>query len=338
MIAIKSAISNLQVGSPQEIRNLKIFPLIGNPSTSEPYMVLDEALSEGQVNISEVSSAGRVPTIKFTNHGSKPVLILDGEELVGCKQNRVVNLTILAPAKTSIELPVSCVEMGRWREESSSFSVSKQTLYAGLRAKKLSSVSSSMQNGRYAESDQGEIWDDISEKFARMGSRSDSQAMSDMFQSLRIDIDDYIKSIYAIDGQVGALFELNGQFAGIDLFDNTLAFTHYLPKIAAGYAIDAIETLMDGGGNITNYSEHPYDFMRRIGEMDCQTFPAIGIGRDLRFSGSELAGAALEVDSNFIHFCAFAMDTARSRKRFRDLREQMNIQNVSNQSGDRQGE
>jgi hypothetical protein len=37
------------------------------------------------------------------------VLILDGEELVGTKQNRIVNTTILVAAGCEIVIPVSCV-------------------------------------------------------------------------------------------------------------------------------------------------------------------------------------------------------------------------------------
>jgi hypothetical protein len=39
-----------------------------------------------------------VPQLLFINDAMRPVLLLDGEELVGAKQNRVLNLTVLAPA------------------------------------------------------------------------------------------------------------------------------------------------------------------------------------------------------------------------------------------------
>lgn len=38
------------------------------------------------------------------------VLILDGEEILGAKQNRMVNATILIAAHTKVKVPVSCVE------------------------------------------------------------------------------------------------------------------------------------------------------------------------------------------------------------------------------------
>jgi hypothetical protein len=45
-----------------------------------------------------VSEGGSVPHLLFINDAMRPVLLLDGEELVGAKQNRVLNLTVLAAA------------------------------------------------------------------------------------------------------------------------------------------------------------------------------------------------------------------------------------------------
>jgi hypothetical protein len=38
----------------------------------------------------------------------------DGEQLVGAKQNRILNMTVLVAAETEVTIPVSCVERGRW--------------------------------------------------------------------------------------------------------------------------------------------------------------------------------------------------------------------------------
>ena len=37
-----------------------------------------------------------------------------GEQLAGGKQNRVLNASILVPAKSELPIPVTCVERGRW--------------------------------------------------------------------------------------------------------------------------------------------------------------------------------------------------------------------------------
>lgn len=62
-----------------------------------------------------------VPSFQLVNHGSLPVLILDGEEVVGGPQNRVVNTTLLIAANSVFDLLVSCVEHWGWREARKGF-------------------------------------------------------------------------------------------------------------------------------------------------------------------------------------------------------------------------
>jgi hypothetical protein len=62
----------------------------------------------------EVSRGGSVPELKVVNKSDRMLLILDGEGLVGAKQNRIVNTTILIAGNTTTVIPVSCVEQGRW--------------------------------------------------------------------------------------------------------------------------------------------------------------------------------------------------------------------------------
>ncbi len=102
-----------------------------------------------------------------SNKGAKPVFILDGEELLGAKQNRVVNLSILVPVKRKLTIPVSCVEAGRWRARSRAFSAAPRTQYAAGRAKRMAQVTACMQMSGERTSDQAEVWADISEKSAR---------------------------------------------------------------------------------------------------------------------------------------------------------------------------
>jgi len=53
------------------------------------------------VHITEVSAGGRVPELAFENSSDETVLLVDGDELVGAKQNRVVNLSILVAGGNS---------------------------------------------------------------------------------------------------------------------------------------------------------------------------------------------------------------------------------------------
>ena len=116
--------------------------------------------------------------------GRSAVLLLDGEELVGAKQNRVLNLTILAPAQRTTVVPVSCVESGRWRHVSRGFSSAPRAQFAEGRAAKMRQVTASLLSTGERRSDQGAVWDLIAEKAERLEARSDTSAMSAMFEKL----------------------------------------------------------------------------------------------------------------------------------------------------------
>jgi ARG and Rhodanese-Phosphatase-superfamily-associated Protein domain len=82
--------------------------------------------------------------IKVLNKLDTDVLILDGEELVGAKQNRIVNTTIIIGRGREVVIPVSCVEQGRWSNKSKNFKSSNSYPYAGLRGRKAKTVHESL--------------------------------------------------------------------------------------------------------------------------------------------------------------------------------------------------
>ena len=89
--------TQIRVFSPLVFRNLAVSPLVVSNPRADDYSTLDEALTTGRVRITEVGEAGSVPELKLLNDTDHPILLLDGEELTGAKQNRICNLTILAP-------------------------------------------------------------------------------------------------------------------------------------------------------------------------------------------------------------------------------------------------
>ena len=152
MQTVAAEFESINVGTPDHFGGLTIFPLFRNGSTPEQprYMLLEDAVVHGAARVTELGEGGSVPELRFENFGDSPVLLLDGEELVGAKQNRVLNLTILAPAKQAVVIPVSCVEAGRWHAESDSFQPAEHIMYSRARAAKAAHVSSAWQRARAA--------------------------------------------------------------------------------------------------------------------------------------------------------------------------------------------
>jgi hypothetical protein len=102
-------LEKVSFGTPSAFRNLTLTPILlkdGPLSSVEP-LCLEEALAAGTLRVSEVSAEGHVPELRVRNTGDAPVLILDGEELVGAKQNRIVNVTILVAPLSDVVIPVS---------------------------------------------------------------------------------------------------------------------------------------------------------------------------------------------------------------------------------------
>ncbi len=104
----------MEIESPQAHEEMILFPIKSKLPPGPDYVTLSEALEAGFLEITEVSPGGSVPELKAINHGEKPVLILDGEELRGAKQNRALNTTIMIGPQSSVIIPVSCVEAHRW--------------------------------------------------------------------------------------------------------------------------------------------------------------------------------------------------------------------------------
>jgi hypothetical protein len=297
-------LAQVNVQEPLTYRNLTVFPLTAPALGRAAYVTLDEALAAGVVSITEVSGAGTVPVIRFANKGARPVLILDGEELVGAKQNRVVNLTILAPAGRTLDIPVSCVEAGRWAYRSPEFSSARRAVYASLRARKVERVSENLAAFGSRSADQSEIWGDIALKARRMRAESPTAAMAAMYERHATGLEGYVEKLRARPGQCGVVFAIQGRVIGFDLFDDPATLEKLCPKLVGSYALDALDS--EGGEFTAPGVDEAQRLLSEIADgAEMQAFPAIGEGTDVRIRGAQITGSALIADGLPIHTCAF---------------------------------
>ena len=244
------------------------------------------------------------------------MLILDGEELIGAKQNRVLNLTVLVPGKTELTVPVSCVEQGRWAHNTPEFRSSKRALYADLRARKVAQVSASLASSGSRAASQTEIWQNISEKCERMGAIAPTGAMADLYDRFDSKLDEAIDALAPNNSEAGAIVAIGGSVRGLDIFDRTDTYTKLFPKLLGSYAVDAFDRGL-GASDADNQSD-PRELLGALqAQTEVSSYPAPGLGNDLRILSSALVGAALEVDDSVIHLCAFRL-AARSQSQRQD--------------------
>jgi hypothetical protein len=303
MNTINDLIAVVTVGAPARHRSLSVYPLgSGGNRATVAYLVLDDALATGRFRITEVSENGAVPRLLAINDNSSQVFLLDGEELVGAKQNRVLNLSIMLAPKSKTEIPVSCVEAGRWRAESGSFRTEQRVQFARGRAQKMEQVSLSLCLNGEALSDQSAVWDEISAKSARMNVESPTGAMAALFESRRDDFRDYLDAIQTFDRQIGAAYAIGETLLGIEVFDSDATFRKLAPKLLASYALDAMELERPGA---PPDSSAVNAFIQSVRAAECQPSTTVGTGEMVRLSASDLVGAALQVGGGCVHLAAF---------------------------------
>ncbi len=295
---------SLKLGEAVTCKNLTMFPLLDGVQGDPDYLTLDDALQQGVVSVTEVHEGGIVNNLKVTNRSEFAVLIVDGEELVGAKQNRVVNLTILVPAQQTVVIPVTCVEQGRWRHVFHEFYTSRQAMPATMRARKSEQVFARRMTEGDAYADQYALWDEVAMRQMVLEVESPTGAMTDIYDRYEHTLSDYEQAFQPLEAQVGALFAINGRIVGLDLFDFAQTFRHFFPKLVRSNALDAITFFQPEFTPLTADGAH--QFIERVARADSQVFPAVGEGEDVRFRAAAVVGSALVARERVVHLCAFA--------------------------------
>jgi len=311
---IQGYLDKVKIGRKQSHRNLAVFPLLSGYTTVLDYMTLDEALAGGVIEVTEVSQGGTVPELKLVNKSPTMVLILDGEELVGAKQNRIVNMTILIQAKSTTVIPVGCVEQGRWHYRSPRFSSEERIMSPALRAMKAEHVSRSVRDSGTFRSDQGRIWDELSLKADRLAAESPTMAMADLYQKERSSLSDYVKHFRPVEVQVGAVFLINGKVVGLDSFGRPETLAKVFRKLVESYALDAVEWSEPGSDERPSGAE-VRRFLEAARAASVESHSSVGLGTDCRMESGRLAGFALVHEEQLLHLSVFARGNGSSRER-----------------------
>ncbi len=100
--AALSRIEGLSVGQRQEFGGLTVFPITGGSIGGINYLTFDDAMRKGVLIVSEKGS-GEVNMVCVRNKSSQPVFVMDGEEIVGARQNRIVNSSVMIPTDRLVE-------------------------------------------------------------------------------------------------------------------------------------------------------------------------------------------------------------------------------------------
>lgn len=302
----------LHPGEPLVHGPLGVCPLFKAADGTVSYLNYEEAILAGTVKVGELGEAGSVPELVLENLGAEPVLILDGEQLVGAKQNRVLNTTVLIGAGCKVVIPVTCVEQGRWHyEQLREMRGSREHLYARTRAEKSSQVLNNLFSRREYSADQHAIWHNISDRLMEEDVHSPTSAMEDHYAARRGSLEIYLEalSLERLQGLgdsilAGAVFTLSGKVLGVDAFSRGATVAEQWPKLLNSYAIEALR--VDSKGRVG--LDRVRSFIECMGNARMQVFQPPGLGEDVRMTDDTVVGSALVYGGEVIHLCAFNLE------------------------------
>jgi len=307
MQALSRALHALEVGAPVTAGPLTLFPLLRTDAPPAAYALLDEALDAGLAEVTEISDGGSVPELLFRNKSDRDILLVDGEELVGAKQNRVLNLTILVGAFQDVKIPVSCVEAGRWAWRSRRFASGKRKLNASARREKMRGVSAAMrESGSRSRGDiQGAVWRSVDMSMERVACASATSSLHEVFDSVEDRLQQHRGKVTPLPGQIGAVFTIGGQVAGVELFDAADTLAKLLPKLIDSYSFDALEADDADAAAKAPTLDEVRALIERIAGAQPAVYSAVAKGVDLRIEQPSLHAAALADGERVVHLSAF---------------------------------
>jgi hypothetical protein len=226
--------------APIQVDSLTLTPIIATGPTDpagDQLLVLDEAMAARQVTIKEISD-GSVNSLTFVNKASQPVFLLAGEVIIGGKQDRIIGRNTVIPANTTQEVPVYCVEHGRWTVETKQFASARALAHGRLR-------------GQASYAAQQDVWNEVAAKNVARKTvtpsgtyRRVAQQQSDgTLATMEKQVDAALARLPAADRgrMVGYAVALNGSVATVDVFGSPGLFKKLETKLVRSYLTEAVD-------------------------------------------------------------------------------------------------
>jgi hypothetical protein len=293
-------VAHHRLGEPQVAGPLAVYPVFAPSEPRLAYRTFAQASELGAL-AKEREGRAAVRALVVENPTDLPLLVYEGEEVLGAQQNRTFASSVLVAAGDTLELDVTCVEQGRWdsRRHREHLRPSRQASDPSLRRLGRASANA------IGSADQAQVWSAVACRMAAHGVASPSAAMSDVFDRRRRDIDSLGAAATHLDGQVGAVAAVAGRPVVLDLVSRAEAFASLLPRLAQGYALDALER-----PELEPDNEAAEAFLCHALRMPRLETRTPGMGCGVAIGSTALLGGGLEHAGELIQLSAFPADSA----------------------------
>lgn len=277
------------------VRNLVVYPLIFRGKGWDTVVSLDEAINDGVVELKDVLDVG---SISIANRGNTPLLVLEGESIVGARQDRIFNSTAVVEADSEAVVPVSCVEKNRWRG-SSTFKSSMTLAFPYLRSVLRSSVTLNLVSKGKRNSDQNSIWAVVDKTLSVTRTMSRTNSMHDAYSNLKDEIERYTEELGELNEVSGYMVFVGDKFVSLDVFPSRELLKKYEKKLFASYAMQGI--LDRYGYSGLRKIEISVEQLRDLDKLNYKLFRGLSGGKELRTTDDILAEVVVDDDDRLLY-------------------------------------
>lgn len=285
--------------APIHWNDVAILPFKLSREIFKDYIGLSDAIKKETFVCKEIDESARVSQIKCINKTRSNVLIIEGEHIIGGKQNRVVNITILVKKNSTVIIPVSCVEEGRWSSLNRKFQDSRNLAFIDLRRNLRKTVNESYKRRKSYESDQSLIWNTVYQKAYCMATPTMTGAMEDIYSFVlpRINFD-YAKFRINPDIQ-GIIVFKKKKVENVEFISNPKVFSEFYHKYINSLYLSYDESKFNVNAD---YEKLADTFWKKLSEVELQSIEAIGVGQNYIGSIDDLNISLFTYENDLVYF------------------------------------
>jgi len=294
-----TAMKEATIGKPKTRLGTTIYPIF-LPDNSPK----DIKIATDDLIVSELESAS-VPPIQVHNPTDSPLLIPAGKVLSGGRQTRTVNVSILVAPGSTIIIPVSCVEAGRWHGQRR-FEDSKRYSSRSVRMAKQRSVARNVKSMQTKNSDQGAVWSSIDAELTRRHLDSDTKNFLYAEESLNNETERFAAVQELLNEgpepqQNGIAIAQGDEVVSVEMFASPDALKSSYEALIRSAIFDSPDKKVESPSE-----DAVQKFLDQILSAETTEATGVGLGTEYHFENDKFVAHALAYEGKFLHANAFA--------------------------------
>lgn len=298
----------------QTNKNLSVIQLATAEQDTVSYISGSLAIKEKKLSLKELTETGRVNHIIAINESSEFIFFKDGDLIEGAKQNRILNTSILLAPNSTTEIPVSCVEQGRWEYTSNEFSSSDLEIPTFFRASMSKNVLNNLETSKMHDSNQSEVWNAVAMHERENKYRSKTSDLAESLKKKKKITEDAIKDFSLDPNANGAAVFIGQRLLNIDIFNRKDIFAEYFPKLLKGAFSEKLRYIKESELTQDLAFKSFDQLFTSYNKIEKKEFNGAGVGTEYRFSNKKCSGFELKWEGNLIHFTLLDIGKAKQKE------------------------